>query len=167
MHRSKNSTIYGGFFENRISCFSIALGRPARRTTTTTHKVKDISHVNWPSKFQRISIYERQDLVNLERRGWPVTPWWRGQGGTPNLIKTFWITALRALGSTEWKLKASGSLLGGRLDRKARSKSAPLKKFHNLWRSFWRPNFVFLNCVGAPGPADDDDDDDDDDNAQS
>ena len=54
---------------------------PARRTTT--HKVKDISDVNGPSKFQRISIYEGQNLVNLERRGWPVTPWWRGQGGTP------------------------------------------------------------------------------------
>ena len=76
-----------------------------RRRRRTTHKVEDISDVNGPSKFQRISIYERQNLVNLERRGWPVTPWWRGQGGTPNLIKTFWITALRALGSTEMKIK--------------------------------------------------------------
>ena len=96
-------------FERLKSYFSIALGRPARRTTTTTtttDKVEDISDVNGPSKFQRISIYERQNLVNLERRGWPVTPWWRGQGGTPNLIKTFWITALRTPGSTEMKIKS-------------------------------------------------------------
>ena len=80
-----------------------SIWQPAQRTTTD--EVEDISDVNGPSKFQRISIYERQNLVNLERRGWPVTPWWRGQGGTPNLIKTFWITALRALGSTEMKIK--------------------------------------------------------------
>ena len=81
-----------------------SIWQPARRTTTD--EVEDISDVNGPSKFQRISIYERQNLVNLERRGWPVTPWWRGQGRTPNLIKTFWITALRALGSTEMKIKS-------------------------------------------------------------